>query len=150
LRQISYSNAGATPLHGKAVSLEWKSDGRMVQGWLVYPRHFDPHATYPMVTIVHGGPSAETVPGFGDHFAMALASYGYDALASAGYFVFMPNPRGSFGHGEAFTKANAKDFGYGDWRDDLAGIDAAVAAAPIRSETLDGRSFRPAPRRRRT
>jgi len=136
LRQISHSNAGAMPLHGKAVSLQWKSDGLTVQGWLVYPLHFDPRASYPMVTIIHGGPSAETVPGFGDHFAMALASYGYDALTSAGYFVFMPNPRGSFGHGEAFTKANAKDFGYGDWRDDLAGIDAALAAAPINRNRL--------------
>jgi dipeptidyl aminopeptidase/acylaminoacyl peptidase len=131
LRQISRSNAGARPLHGKAVSLQWKSDGLTVQGWLVYPLHFNPHASYPMVTIVHGGPSAETVPGFGDHFAMALASYGYDALTSAGYFVFMPNPRGSFGHGEAYAKANVKDFGYGDWRDDVAGVDTALAAAPI-------------------
>ena len=46
-------------------------------------------------------------------------------LSSQGYFVFMPNPRGSFGQGEAFTRANIKDFGYGDWRDDLAGVDAA-------------------------
>jgi dipeptidyl aminopeptidase/acylaminoacyl peptidase len=43
----------------------------------------------------------------------------------------MPNPRGSFGQGEAFTRANVKDFGYGDWRDDLSGLDAAINAAPI-------------------
>jgi dipeptidyl aminopeptidase/acylaminoacyl peptidase len=76
-----------------------------------------------MVTIVHGGPSAETVPSFG--------SRNVSALSSQGYFVFMPNPRGSYGQGEAFTRANVKDFGYGDWRDDLAGIDAALKAAPI-------------------
>ena len=76
-----------------------------------------------MVTIVHGGPSAESVPSFGNR--------NISALASSGYFVFMPNPRGSFGQGETFTRANVKDFGYGDWRDDLAGLDAAAHAAPI-------------------
>jgi dipeptidyl aminopeptidase/acylaminoacyl peptidase len=123
LRQVSHSNAPATRLYGKAVSLEWKSDQFDVQGWLIYPRDFDASRTYPMVTIVHGGPSAATVPTFG--------SRNLNALGSQGYFAFMPNPRGSFGRGEAFTNANVKDFGYGDWRDDLAGIDAALKAAPI-------------------
>ncbi|HYL27557.1 MAG TPA: prolyl oligopeptidase family serine peptidase, partial [Candidatus Nitrosotalea sp.] len=123
LRQITQSNAGATRLYGKAVSLQWKSDEFDVQGWLIYPLDFDPKRTYPMVTIVHGGPSAASVPSFG--------SRNLAALCSAGYFVFMPNPRGSFGRGEAFARANVKDFGYGDWRDDLAGIDAAIKSAPI-------------------
>lgn len=123
LRQISHSNAGATRLYGKAVSLRWKSDPYTVQGWLVYPLDYDPNVKHPMVMIVHGGPSAESVPSFGSRFV--------NALASQGYFVFMPNPRGSFGQGEAFTRANIKDFGYGDWRDDLAGLDAAISAAPI-------------------
>src|SRR2546421_5851002 len=53
------------------------------------------------------------------------------ALPAAGYFVLLPNPRGSFGQGEAFTRANVRDFGYGDFRDILAGVDAALKAAPI-------------------
>jgi dipeptidyl aminopeptidase/acylaminoacyl peptidase len=124
LRQVSHSNAGAQRLYGKAVSLQWKSDQYTVQGWLIYPlRYDDPHRLYPMITIIHGGPSAETVPNFGSRWL--------SALASQGYFVFMPNPRGSFGQGEAFTQANIKDFGYGDWRDDLAGVAAAIKTAPI-------------------
>jgi|HubBroStandDraft_4_1064222.scaffolds.fasta_scaffold00009_4 dipeptidyl aminopeptidase/acylaminoacyl peptidase len=123
LRRISSSNAGATRLYGKAVSLQWQSDGLTVQGWLIYPLNFNPAARYPMVTIIHGGPSSETVPSFG--------SRNLSGLASQGYFVFMPNPRGSYGRGEAFTRANIKDFGYGDWRDDLAGVDTALKAAPI-------------------
>ncbi|MBV8530510.1 MAG: S9 family peptidase [Candidatus Eremiobacteraeota bacterium] len=123
LRQVSLSNAGAIHYYGKAVSLQWTNAGLAIQGWLVYPRDFDPQQTYPLITIVHGGPSAATVPSFG--------SRNVNALGSQGYFVFMPNPRGSFGRGEAFTQANVKDFGYGDWRDDLAGIDAALKAAPI-------------------
>src|SRR5262249_60227668 len=76
----------------------------------------------------HGRPSAESVPSFG--------SRNVTALSSQGYFVFMPNPRGSYGRGEAFTRANIKDFGYGDWRDDLAGVDAALHAAPIDTNRL--------------
>jgi dipeptidyl aminopeptidase/acylaminoacyl peptidase len=123
LRQITNSNAGAKRLYGNAVSLEWHNDGYTIQGWLIYPLDFDPQRRYPMITMVHGGPSAASVPGFG--------SRNVNALASQGYFVFMPNPRGSFGRGEAFTRANVKDLGYGDWRDILAGIDAALKAAPI-------------------
>ncbi|HVN69203.1 MAG TPA: S9 family peptidase [Candidatus Binatia bacterium] len=123
LRQVSHSNAHALRLYGKAVSLRWKTEEFTPQGWLVYPLDYDPSKTYPMVTIVHGGPSSAAVPSFG--------SRNLSALASQGYFVFMPNPRGSFGFGEPYTRANVKDFGYGDWRDDLAGIDAAIEAAPI-------------------
>jgi len=48
----------------------------------------------------------------------------------------MPNPRGSYGQGEAFTQGNVKDFGYGDLRDILKGVDAAVASAPIDGERV--------------
>jgi dipeptidyl aminopeptidase/acylaminoacyl peptidase len=52
-------------------------------------------------------------------------------LLEHGYAVFHPNPRGSYGQGERFTLANVRDFGHGDLRDILAGIDAATQAAPI-------------------
>jgi dipeptidyl aminopeptidase/acylaminoacyl peptidase len=55
-------------------------------------------------------------------------------LASQGFYVLLPNPRGSYGQGEEFTRGNVKDFGYGDLRDVLGGIDAATAAAPIDPE----------------
>ena len=45
-------------------------------------------------------------------------------LIGAGYAIFYPNPRGSYGQGEAFTAANKRDFGGGDLRDILAGVDA--------------------------
>src|SRR5258708_40117936 len=48
-----------------------------------------------------------------------------------GYLVLAPNPRGSFGQGEAFTGAKVKDFGYGDFKDILAGVDEAIGVAPI-------------------
>ncbi len=128
LAQITHVNAGAKALNGPAKSLNWTSGGYRVQGWLIYPFGYNPGKKYPMVTIVHGGPSAESLPGFGNRTIAALSS--------TGYFVFEPNPRGSFGQGETFTSANVKDFGYGDWRDDLAGVNAAIAAAPIDSHRL--------------
>ncbi len=123
LHRVTSSNAGARLLNGKAVSLRWKSDQYTPQGWLIYPLDYDPRGRYPMVTIVHGGPSSASAPSFGNR--------NVSALSSQGYFVFMPNPRGSYGFGEAFTRANVKDFGYGDWRDDLAGVDTAVAQAAV-------------------
>ena len=48
----------------------------------------------------------------------------------------MPNPRGSYGEGEAFTQANRKDFGYGDLRDILAGVDAVSAKFPIDQQRI--------------
>ena len=57
-------------------------------------------------------------------------------LSRRGYFVFFPNPRGSYGQGEAFTRANVKDFGYGDLRDIMAGVDAAAASNPIDTARL--------------
>lgn len=128
LKQVTRRNAGAVAMYGSAKSIHWTSDGFDVQGWLVYPLRYDPRNTYPMVTIIHGGPSAESIPAFGQRNVNALGSHGY--------FVFLPNPRGSFGQGEAFTAANVKDFGYGDWRDDLAGIDAALKTAPIDKHRL--------------
>jgi dipeptidyl aminopeptidase/acylaminoacyl peptidase len=124
-RQVTQRNAAVKPAWGEAKNLHWKSDGYDVQGWLIYPRDFDPAKKYPMIVEVHGGPGAAVQsewPQSGD-FAIALAG--------SGYFVFQPNPRGSFGQGEAFTRANVRDFGYGDFRDVLAGVDEALRAAPI-------------------
>ncbi len=124
-RQVTHRNAAVKPAWGEAKSLHWKSDGFDVQGWLIYPRNFDPSKKYPMIVEVHGGPGAAVLsewPHAGD-FAIALVG--------SGYFVFQPNPRGSFGQGEAFTRANVRDFGYGDFRDVLAGVDEALRVAPI-------------------
>jgi dipeptidyl aminopeptidase/acylaminoacyl peptidase len=123
LRQFTHSNAGNPRLWGKAVSLRWKSDEFEPQGWLVYPQDFNSARTYPMIVLPHGGPAAQNLPSWG--------SRNTSALSSQGYFVFLPNPRGSYGQGERFTEANIKDFGYGDFRDIMTGVDKAIASAPI-------------------
>lgn len=125
LKQITSQNANLKPAWGEAKSIHWSNEGFNLQGWLLYPRHFDPSKKYPMVVNVHGGPSAmarSSWPG--------APSFGV-ALSGSDYFVFFPNPRGSYGEGEEFTRANVKDFGYGDWRDILTGVDAVLKQAPV-------------------
>ncbi|HEY6249829.1 MAG TPA: S9 family peptidase [Candidatus Angelobacter sp.] len=129
-KQITTRNASLKPAWGEAKSIHWSNEGFNLQGWLMYPRNFDPGKRYPMVVFVHGGPGSMAHPYWpGSH------SFGV-ALSAAGYFVFFPNPRGSFGEGEVFTRANVKDFGYGDWRDILAGVDQTLKEAPIDEHRL--------------
>ena len=83
-----------------------------------------------MVTVVHGGPSPESrsrVSATGSTRARSLRK----ATSSS-----CPTGAAASGEGEAFTRANVKDLGYGDWRDDLAGVDAALKAAPIDPQRL--------------
>jgi dipeptidyl aminopeptidase/acylaminoacyl peptidase len=122
-RNLTATNAG-TSLRARVQSVWWKNDGFDVQGWLLLPLGSDAHAKRPMIISVHGGPAAAVTPNFGGPGL-------YTALLEHGYALFRPNPRGSFGQGEAFTQANVRDFGYGDLRDILTGIDAAAKVAPI-------------------
>jgi dipeptidyl aminopeptidase/acylaminoacyl peptidase len=120
--QLSHFNDGIQPAWGKSESLSWKSDRFRVQGWLLLPKDYDPGKKYPLIVEVHGGPAAAVTARWGG--GGGLSSTAFSAL---GYFVLEPNPRGSFGQGEPFTQANRKDFGYGDLRDILAGVDAVLA-----------------------
>jgi dipeptidyl aminopeptidase/acylaminoacyl peptidase len=120
-KQFTHMNDGVQPLWGRAENLNWTNDSFRVQGWLLYPS--DTSKKLPMVVQVHGGPSSGVVPSW--------PSLNLAALVASGYAVLMPNPRGSYGQGEDFTQANVKDFGRGDFRDILTGVDAAIAHAPI-------------------
>jgi dipeptidyl aminopeptidase/acylaminoacyl peptidase len=123
---LSHTGEASKPWWGRAESLGWTSDGYSIQGWLVYPREFDAAKKYPMVVNVHGGPASAVLPGFKE-----AALFGLE-----GYFVFLPNPRGSYGAGAAFTAANVKDFGHGDLRDILSGVDEALKRAPIDKDRI--------------
>jgi dipeptidyl aminopeptidase/acylaminoacyl peptidase len=128
-RQLTNNNSGLSPTWGKAENLEWTNDGFSIQGWLLPPAKVESGKKYPMVVLIHGGPSSLTTPEWPAGFGMSRAIVA--ALSSRGYYVLLPNPRGSYGQGEDFTRANVKDFGGGDLRDTLAGIDAAIAKYPI-------------------
>jgi len=129
-KQITSRNREVKPAWGDQKSIHWQNEGFNLQGWLIYPRNFDSTKKYPMVVVVHGGPSAMAHSSWPGPHSFPLA------LSDAGYFLFAPNPRGSFGQGEAFTRANVKDFGYGDFRDIMTGVDQVLKEAPIDEHRL--------------
>ena len=130
LKQITHLNDTLKPAWGKAESIDYTNEGLHIQGWLLYPAGWspnggDPAKKYPLIVSVHGGPSAAVTPRWPG------VAYGSVPFSALGYFVFLPNPRGSFGQGEKFTQANIRDFGYGDLRDVLAGVDLLEKRFPI-------------------
>ena len=121
--RLTNENEGLKPEWGPAVSVRVTSDGQPVQGWLLPPARVDAREKHPLAVLVHGGPASA--------HRNAWPSPLLGALLARGYFVFLPNPRGSFGQGEAFTAANVKDFGGGDLRDILAGLDEVLRTRPV-------------------
>ncbi|MGO9036522.1 MAG: prolyl oligopeptidase family serine peptidase [Steroidobacteraceae bacterium] len=132
MRAITHEN-DALQVALDVKSVTWKSDGFDVQGWLVGPANRSPGRRYPMIVQVHGGPSAAASPYFGREDELETPTH---LWATRGYYVFLPNPRGSYGQGEAFTKANIRDFGGGDLRDILAGVETVLAESPVDGDRL--------------
>src|SRR5213596_1529441 len=128
-RQLTNNNASLHANWGKAESIEWTNEGSNIQGWVVPPVKVESGQKYPMVVLIHGGPSSVTTSEWPASFGMSRAIIA--ALSVRGYYVLFPNPRGSYGQGEDFTRANVKDFGGGDLRDMLAGVDVAINKHPI-------------------
>ena len=87
-------------------------DGTLVSAVVTMPFNLKRDGSNPAVVMPHGGPTGQTTDGFSRYAT---------ALASRGYMVIQPNPRGSTGYGLAFQKANYQDLGGGDLKDELAG-----------------------------
>jgi len=98
------------------------TDGTRVEGWLLLPPDRKDDAPLPFVVEIHGGPAGV----YGSRFAAGPHGWG-QLLATRGYAVLLPNPRGSIGRGEAFTSANRHDLGGQDYADIMAGVDMLIA-----------------------
>lgn len=133
LAAITHDNDDFAP-QVAASNINWQNDNYRMQGWLLAPRNAVAGKTHPLVVMVHGGPASAWTPRFISEGEQANPVIG--ELIRRGYFVFLPNPRGSYGQGAAFGSANVRDFGGGDWRDILAGVDAVEKAAPIDGKRL--------------
>src|SRR2546423_9070355 len=83
-----------------------------------------------MIVSVHGGPASAR------RTSWPTTNFDHTLMSAEGYFVFFPNPRGSYGQGEDFTAANVKDFGYGDLRDIMRGVDEIVRTLPVDNNRL--------------
>ncbi len=129
-KQVTHLNDALKPAWGEMKSLHWTNDGMKIQGWLMYPRDYDPGKRYPLVVMVHGGPASSAHDSWPGRF------FNTYELSTRGYFVLYPNPRGSYGQGEKFTQANVKDFGYGDFHDILAGVDEVVKTLPVDNDRV--------------
>jgi dipeptidyl aminopeptidase/acylaminoacyl peptidase len=130
-KQITHVNSDVHATWGESRNVHWMNGDTRVQGWLMLPKDYDPAKKYPLVVSVHGGPSWACLSQWkagkmGDMTAASLL----------GWFVLCPNPRGSYGQGEAFTQGNVKDFGNGDYRDIMAGVDMMIQQFPIDAKRL--------------
>ncbi len=122
LRVAALQSLPAIPF-GRTEPIRWRSfDGREIEGLVTYPAGYRPGAPVPLLTILHGGPPSS----FTRTFTGGVGSYPIAAFASAGFAVLRPNVRGSSGYGREFRYANVRDWGGGDFRDAMAGIDALV------------------------
>src|SRR5580704_10549385 len=116
-RRLTNFNQGIAALKlGKAENFKWEGpDSFHEDGVVVYPPDFDKEKKYPLVLLIHGGPTASSITGF---------SFFAQLLAARGYIVFSPNYRGSDNLGNAYQRAIWNDAGDGPGRDVIAGIDA--------------------------
>jgi dipeptidyl aminopeptidase/acylaminoacyl peptidase len=94
------------------------ADGVEIEAALLRPQPAATRRPSPLVVLVHGGPTGR--------WSDAFEPWG-QLLASRGYAVLYPNVRGSTGYGEKFVEMNRGDWGGGDFRDVMAGVDWAVA-----------------------
>ena len=126
-RKLTSLNSTVKAAWGEARNVHWTNDGTGIQGWLLFPKDYDTSKKFPLIVVVHGGPSAACMPRW---------STADGAASAMGWFVLCANPRGSYGQGEAFTLRNVKDFGGGDFRDIMAGIDAMAKEYPVDLDRL--------------
>jgi dipeptidyl aminopeptidase/acylaminoacyl peptidase len=106
---------------GRSEVITWKSrDGNTVEGVVLYPVNYTPGRAVPLVVSAHGGPTSAHVNGFKGGTGPS------QTWASRGWAVLYPNPRGSTGYGASFMRANMGDWGGGDYRDLMAGVDELV------------------------
>ncbi|MGI8952661.1 MAG: prolyl oligopeptidase family serine peptidase [Chitinophagaceae bacterium] len=124
-----FNNAVHKPLL-KTENITWINEGKHVQGWLLFPQNYDSTKYYPMLVCVHGGPAWITTP------TWAAPDFNTTVYTQLGYFVFFPNPRGSYGQGESFVSANRRDWGFGDLRDIIGGVDTVLKKYSINSHHI--------------
>jgi dipeptidyl aminopeptidase/acylaminoacyl peptidase len=123
-RKVTDINAQTASWKTSTVEVvSWKSqDGATIEGVLHKPIDFDPSRKYPLLVVIHGGPTgvSRAVP-------FTSATYPIDVWVPRGVLVLEPNYRGSAGYGEKFRSLNVRNLGVGDAWDVISGIDSLIA-----------------------
>jgi len=96
-------------------------DGTETQGWLIKPAGWREDRKYPLILSIHGGPHGMYGYAFNANFQI---------IAARGYAVLYINPRGSSGYGQRFSDGTINEWGGGDYRDLMAGVDEALRKFP--------------------
>ena len=110
---------------GSRELISWKStDGATIEGVLIKPADFDPSKKYPLLCIIHGGPTGIDRPTL---LGPDSRYYPSDIWAGRGALVLKVNYRGSAGYGEKFRKLNMRNLGVGDAWDVLSGVDHLIS-----------------------
>jgi dipeptidyl aminopeptidase/acylaminoacyl peptidase len=102
--------------------VSWKSgDGATIEGILDKPANFDPKKKYPLLVVIHGGPTGVDQPVVNpDRY------YPVEQFVEKGALVLRPNYRGSAGYGAAFRALNVRNLGVGDYADVISGVDYLI------------------------
>ncbi|MBI1354798.1 MAG: prolyl oligopeptidase family serine peptidase [Acidobacteria bacterium] len=109
--------------------IRWKSyDGLEIEGIVHKPAGYEPGKRCPLLVIPHGGPHAVNANGYVSGEARLFAE--------RGWAVFRPNFRGSGGYGEAFLRADIKNWGVGDYEDEMSGVDKLIADGLVDPDRL--------------
>jgi len=103
--------------------ISWKStDGAVIEGVLYQPPDFDPRKKYPLLVVIHGGPTGVDQP-----IVNADRYYPVERFIAKGALILRPNYRGSAGYGEKFRALNVRNLGVGDYADVISGVDSLIA-----------------------
>ncbi len=103
--------------------ISWKSkDGTTIEGVLLKPADFDPKKKYPLLVVIHGGPTGIDQP-----IVRADRYYPVEQFVQKGALVLRPNYRGSAGYGEKMRALNVRNLGVGDAWDVMSGVDSLIA-----------------------
>ena len=103
--------------------ISWKSaDGTAIEGILFTPPDFSVKKKYPLLVVIHGGPTGVDQP-----VVNADRYYPIERFVAKGALVLRPNYRGSAGYGEKFRALNVRNLGVGDYADVISGVDSLIA-----------------------
>ena len=133
--QVSHANVNLpnSPF-GKTEALRWKSpDGMEIEGLLTYPVNYKQGQRVPLLVVIHGGPAGAFTQSY---LAGSRSVYPLATFAARGYAILRVNPRGSSGYGQKFRFANIKDWGGGDFKDIMSGVDRVIEMGVADSNRL--------------
>ena len=112
--------------------VSWKStDGTPIEGVLYKPLDFTPEKKYPLLVVIHGGPTGIDLPTIN-----ADRYYPIERFVAKGALVLRPNYRGSAGYGEKFRALNVRNLGVGDYADVISGVDFLIAQGFVDKDRL--------------